>query len=303
MNLSMNQYASRQQHCPHVFFFFRPFLRLIKDITAHANHTHLTHTKHMLFLTFGSKPSVKAQRETIERGRLLKNSHSSSCSSSSSSSKKQTQKKHQRREDEEDDDGRKNNRKNDDGKSKNRFNIDVDDVGKTRDFQKFVAMNREGEKKKYAIDETKILVGTKGDIDYQKAKRALKSWRQFQLGWTEVDANTEVRKGNGVCVLIHPLPRVWVQNPLEISYVIEDEKKRKKTFSFAHTTLHGHLLAGEEKFTVEKEEDERVYFKVETFSKADHILAKVTYPAVRALQKIFGAHAGLEMKKAVRNEK
>ena len=255
----------------------------------------------MLFLTFGSKPSVKAQRETIERGRLLKN-HSSS--SSSSSSRKQTQKKHQRREDEDDDDddGRKNDRKND-GKSKNRFNIDVDDVGKTRDFQKFVAKNRESEKKKYAIDETKILVGTKGDIDYEKAKRALKSWRQFQLGWTEVDANTEVRKGNGVCVLIHPLPRVWVQNPLEISYVIEEEKKRKKTFSFAHTTLHGHLLAGEEKFTVEREEDERVYFKVETFSKADHILAKVTYPAVRALQKIFGAHAGLEMKKAVRNEK
>jgi len=206
------------------------------------------------------------------------------------------QKKHQRREDEDDDD-------DNDGGRKNRFNIDVDDVGKTRDFQKFVAKNRESEKKKYAIDETKILVGTKGDIDYEKAKRALKSWRQFQLGWTEVDANTEVRKGNGVCVLIHPLPRVWVQNPLEISYVIEDEKKRKKTFSFAHTTLHGHLLAGEEKFSVEKEEDERVYFKVETFSKADHILAKVTYPAVRALQKIFGAHAGLEMKKAVRNEK
>jgi uncharacterized protein (UPF0548 family) len=206
------------------------------------------------------------------------------------------QKKHQRREDEDDDD-------DDDGGRKNRFNIDVDDVGKTRDFQKFVGKNRESEKKKYAIDETKILVGTKGDIDYEKAKRALKSWRQFQLGWTEVDANTEVRKGNGVCVLIHPLPRVWVQNPLEISYVIEDEKKRKKTFSFAHTTLHGHLLAGEEKFSVEKEEDERVYFKVETFSKADHILAKVTYPAVRALQKIFGAHAGLEMKKAVRNEK
>jgi uncharacterized protein (UPF0548 family) len=258
----------------------------------------------MLFLTFGSKPSVEAQRETVERGRLFKN-HSSSSSSSSSSRKHTLRKKHQRREDEEDDDdddGRKNDRKND-GESKNRFNVDVDDVGKTRDFQKFVARNRESEKKKYAIDETKILIGTKGDIDYEKAKRALKSWRQFQLGWTEVDANTEVRKGNGVCVLIHPLPRVWVQNPLEISYVIEDEKKRKKTFSFAHTTLHGHLLSGEEKFTVEKEEDERVYFKVETFSKADHILAKVTYPAVRALQKIFGAHAGLEMKKAVRNEK
>ena len=77
-------------------------------------------------------------------------------------------------------------------------------------------------------------------------------------------------------------------------------REEKDKFSFAHTTLPGHLLAGEEKFTVEKENNE-VYFKVETFSKPDHVLTKVTYPAGEALQKIFGVQAGLEMKKAVRN--
>ena len=54
-----------------------------------------------------------------------------------------------------------------------------------------------------------------GDVDYEKAKRALKS-KQFQLGWTEVDEATRVRKGQKVCVMIQPFPRVWPLNPLEI---------------------------------------------------------------------------------------
>jgi len=173
--------------------------------------------------------------------------------------------------------------------------VDEEDVGKTKNFTNA----KKTKSYYYAIDETKVLLGTNGDVDYEKAKSALKSWKQFQLGWTEVDEATRVRKGQKVCVMIQPFPRVWLLNPLEITYVSEE---KKKSYSFAHTTLQGHLLAGEEKFTVEKDlQNDRVYFKVETFSKPDHILAKVMYPAVRALQKIFGAHAGFEMKKAVRN--
>ena len=203
----------------------------------------------VVHVSVGSKPSPRAQRDTIERGRRR-------------------------------------------GAG---FNVDAKDVGKSKNFRAFA--KEETTKKRYAIDETKTLVGTKGKEDYDKAKRALQSWKHFQLGWSEVDANTSVRKGQGVCVLIRPFPFVWVQNPLEITHVSEEKDK----FSFAHTTLPGHLLAGEEKFTVEKEENNEVYFKVETFSKPDHVLTKVTYPAVRALQKIFGVQAGLEMKKAVRN--
>jgi|TARA_B000000437_G_scaffold218216_1_gene197064 uncharacterized protein (UPF0548 family) len=204
----------------------------------------------VVHVSVGSKPSPRAQRDTIERGRR-----------------------------------------------RGGFNVDAKDVGKSKNFRAFAKEEETTKKKRYAIDETKTLVGTKGKEDYDKAKRALQSWKHFQLGWSEVDATTSVRKGQGVCVLIRPFPFVWVQNPLEITHVSEEKDK----FSFAHTTLPGHLLAGEEKFTVEKEENNEVYFKVETFSKPDHVLTKVTYPAVRALQKIFGVQAGLEMKKAVRN--
>lgn len=214
------------------------------------------------FITFGQKPSVKTQREILENGSRQKGF------------------------------GGKGTNETD---KKSKFNVDEEDVGKTKNFTNFAKKTKSCY---YAIDETKVLLGTNGDVDYEKAKSALKSWKQFQLGWTEVDEATRVRKGQKVCVMIQPFPRVWLLNPLEITYVSEE---KKKSYSFAHTTLQGHLLAGEEKFTVEKDLKNRVYFKVETFSKPDHILAKVTYPAVRALQKIFGAHAGFEMKKAVRN--
>jgi len=215
----------------------------------------------LFFITFGQKQSVKTQREILENG----SRHGFGGKGTNETDKK------------------------------SKFNVDEEDVGKTKNFTNA----KKTKKSYYAIDETKVLLGTNGDVDYEKAKSALKSWKQFQLGWTEVDEATRVRKGQKVCVMIQPFPRVWLLNPLEITYVSEE---KKKSYSFAHTTLQGHLLAGEEKFTVEKDlKNDRVYFKVETFSKPDHILAKVTYPAVRALQKIFGAHAGFEMKKAVRN--
>ena len=227
----------------------------------------------VFFITFGEKPSVKTQREILENG----SRRGFGGKGTNETDKKKKKKKK---------------------KKKNTFNVDEEDVGKTKNF---TDVKKKKKKKSccYAIDETKVLLGTNGDVDYEKAKSALKSWKQFQLGWTEVDEATRVRKGQKVCVMIQPFPRVWLLNPLEITYVSEE---KKKSYSFAHTTLQGHLLAGEEKFTVEKDlQNDRVYFKVETFSKPDHILAKVMYPAVRALQKIFGAHAGFEMKKAVRN--
>ena len=223
------------------------------------------------FITFGEKPTAKTQREILENNGVRRGGGFGGKGTNKTDEQKKKKKK------------------------KNTFNVDEEDVGKTKNFTNA----KKTKSYYYAIDETKVLLGTNGDVDYEKAKSALKSWKQFQLGWTEVDEATRVRKGQKVCVMIQPFPRVWLLNPLEITYVSEE---KKKSYSFAHTTLQGHLLAGEEKFTVEKDlQNDRVYFKVETFSKPDHILAKVMYPAVRALQKIFGAHAGFEMKKAVRN--
>ena len=74
--------------------------------------------------------------------------------------------------------------------------MDAKDVGKSKNFRAFA--KEETTKKRYAIDETKTLVGTKGKEDYDKAKRALQLWKHFQLGWSEVDATTSVRKGQGV---------------------------------------------------------------------------------------------------------
>jgi len=243
-----------------------------RNVILSREYTHGIHMVVFFFITFGQKPSVKTQREILENiGSRQKGFGGKGTNETDARKKKKKKKNHS-------------------------FNVDEEDVGKTKNFTNFAKKTKSC---CYAIDETKVLLGTNGDVDYEKAKSALKSWKQFQLGWTEVDEATRVRKGQKVCVMIQPFPRVWLLNPLEITYVSEE---KKKSYSFAHTTLQGHLLAGEEKFTVEKDlQNDRVYFKVETFSKPDHILAKVMYPAVRALQKIFGAHAGFEMKKAVRN--
>ena len=62
-----------------------------------------------------------------------------------------------------------------------------------------------------------------------------------------------------------------------------------KRFSFAHGTLGGHLLAGEERFAVELTEDGDVFYEAYAFSRPAHALSVIGYPIVRLLQKRFHA--------------
>eukprot|EP00897_Mesotaenium_endlicherianum_P009788 jgi/Mesen1/8838/ME000053S08244 len=60
------------------------------------------------------------------------------------------------------------------------------------------------------------------------------------------------------------------------------------SYRFAHGTLRGHMLAGEESFAVEwREEDDSVWYEIVSFSKPANFLSAATYPIARYLQKEF----------------
>ena len=195
--------------------------------------------------------------------------------------------------------------------SNNRFNIDSEDVGRSRKFDEFLLSSDRNKSNRYAIDRTKIVIG-KGDEDFRKAIALLKKWEHFKLKWTSVDKRTEQRKREKVCVLVNIIPFVYIFNPLEIVYVEEEASRRRRLirpsaektsnyYAFAHATLQGHMLAGEEKFTIEKStnDGEEVFFKIDTFSKPGNIIASASYPIVRILQKAFHFQAAKRMKNAM----
>lgn len=156
----------------------------------------------------------------------------------------------------------------------------------------------------YAVDRTFARVGS-GEADFRRAKRLLREWGHFQLGWSEVDPATPVAEDARVCVCANVLG-VWIRNPLRVVY-LEDgirpgggERVLSDRFAFAHGCLDGHLLAGEEAFVLERRaEDDSVWYGVCAFSKPAHPLAAAGYPAVRFLQWKFGRDSCAAVKQGV----
>lgn len=169
----------------------------------------------------------------------------------------------------------------------NSFNYDCKHSGATErslsSLQKDKQLSEEG----YLLNHARVLIGS-GSKTYEKGKNALQNWRHFQMNWTFVEPTTPVKSGAKFCVCVKEfLP--WLMMPLQVVYVNENKSsgKMKASFSFGSGTLQGHLLAGEERFSVELDEKNQVWYEILSFSKPAHVLSFMGYPYVQFRQKYF----------------
>ncbi|XP_061998408.1 UPF0548 protein At2g17695 isoform X1 [Rosa rugosa] len=149
----------------------------------------------------------------------------------------------------------------------------------------------------FLCNHARVLVGS-GLETYEKGKRALQDWRHFGLNWAFVDPKTPVQNGVKFCVCVKEfLP--WVMMPLQIVYVNENRSSKESmaSFRFGGGTLQGHLLAGEERFSIELDEYNQVWYEILSFSKPAHLLSFVGYPYVMLRQRYFAHHSTNAIKK------
>ncbi|XP_078155583.1 outer envelope protein [Carex rostrata] len=154
----------------------------------------------------------------------------------------------------------------------------------------------------FSINRARVLLGS-GPETFRIAKSALLSWRHFSLGWAMVDPDTPVNKETRFCVCVKEvLP--WLMMPLQIAYVTSTVKgPTKSSFSFGSGTLQGHLLAGEERFSVQWDEDDKVWYEIFSFSKPAHILSVIGYPYVLLRQKYFAQRSARALLRYVNSQK
>lgn len=146
----------------------------------------------------------------------------------------------------------------------------------------------------YNVDRTRVQVGD-GDVDFAAAKEAIRAWRHFEMGWVGVwPAGIPIEIGSLAVVVTHSLG-LWSAHAARIVYTIDESRR----FGFAYGTLPGHAEQGEERFMVEQLADGSVWYDVIAFSRPRHILAKLSYPLVRRLQKRFGRDTAAAMVRAV----
>jgi uncharacterized protein (UPF0548 family) len=145
----------------------------------------------------------------------------------------------------------------------------------------------------YTVDRSSVLLGD-GDEAYRRAVAAIRSWRQFDLGWVAaVPNNVPIRPGEVVAIRAWALG-MWALSAARIVYVVDEPTR----FGFAYGTLPGHVEVGEERFLVEQLADGSVWYDIVAFSRPGHLLTKLGYPLVRRLQKRFGRESAAAMQRA-----
>jgi uncharacterized protein (UPF0548 family) len=121
-----------------------------------------------------------------------------------------------------------------------------------------------------------------------------KSLRSHKLHWRTGSISNP---GEVVAVVARSIG-VWWLNACRIVYVI-DEQPGQKRFGFAYGTLPAHAGSGEERFLIEMDDDETVWYDVLAFSRPQGTLMRLGYPYMRHLQKQFGKQSAAAMQKSV----
>jgi uncharacterized protein (UPF0548 family) len=146
----------------------------------------------------------------------------------------------------------------------------------------------------YTLDHNRVQLGSGGEI-YRRAVEAVKQWRQFELGWvTLVPHGVKVETGAVVAVKARA-GGVWSVNACRVVYVIDEAER----FGFAYGTLPDHSERGEERFLIERQSDESVWYDIVAFSRPRHPLVRAGFPYARMLQKRFARDSLAVMKSVV----
>ena len=143
----------------------------------------------------------------------------------------------------------------------------------------------------YTIDHNRVQLGY-GETVYRAAVAALKEWRQFDLGWvTIVPRGVPIEVGEILAVKARAFG-TWSLNASRVVYVIDESRR----FGYAYGTLPGHIECGEERFLIEWNADDSVWYDIYAFSRPRHPLVRASFPFARMLQKKFARESMLRVK-------
>jgi uncharacterized protein (UPF0548 family) len=159
-----------------------------------------------------------------------------------------------------------------------------------------VGSSRREAPKGYIVDHNRIKLGQGAQV-FKRAKCAVTKWKMFDMPWIDLCwPDTPLQVGANVAVVIAHLG-FWSMNACRIVYVIDEHASSEK-YGFAYGTLPDHGERGEERFTVELNADQTVWYDLYAFSRPSTV-ARLAYPFTRLLQKRFARDSKAAMQKAV----
>ena len=149
----------------------------------------------------------------------------------------------------------------------------------------------------FKIDHNRVQLGM-GIETYVRASDALKKWQEFDLGWVSIVPDGVPLEVDEIVAVKARAFGTWSLSATRVVYVINEETPSRR-FGFAYGTLPDHVECGEERFTIEFNEDQSVWYDILAFSKPRHPLVRMSFPLGRLLQRRFARESMQRMLKAV----
>jgi uncharacterized protein (UPF0548 family) len=146
----------------------------------------------------------------------------------------------------------------------------------------------------YVVDYERTELGS-GPDTFNAACDALRSWKMFDLGWVcVVDSGCPLAVGQVVGVLAH-VGRFWTLNACRIVQVFDEPGRR---LGFVYGTLGEHVEEGAERFVVERDSANRVWFDLLAVSRPHLWYVRLARPLARLFQRRFRRCSALAMLRA-----
>jgi len=133
-----------------------------------------------------------------------------------------------------------------------------------------------------------------GPDDWQAACHAIDRWAMFQQPWLVMPPFPPPHQGQVVTFASRQLGS-WAIHSCRVVATIDEPTRH----GFAYGTLATHAVAGEERFAVRRDDDERVWFELWKFARPAHALVHVAQALMRTQQGRFDRGAGEAMRRAV----
>ena len=154
----------------------------------------------------------------------------------------------------------------------------------------------------YVLDHHRVRLGEGMEV-FERAGAALCNWAMFRLGWIEVwPPAAPVEAGTIVALLARGLG-VWSLFACRIVRVVEAHGPVEAS-GFAYGTLPGHLLAGEESFTVSWDRATgSVWYDLRAVSRPAGLVGRCGYPFARRVQRRFAPDSLRAMARAIEGAK
>jgi uncharacterized protein (UPF0548 family) len=146
-------------------------------------------------------------------------------------------------------------------------------------------------------DRYRVVLG-QGDDVFRAACNALRQWRQFPRPWTIIHPASAPLQAGTTVALVMRVFGLWWWNAARIVYTI-DQTEPTGRFGFAYGTLLDHVERGEERFTVEIDDQGTVFYEILAISRPRLFVARLSYPIVRRLQRKFVRDSQAAMIEAV----